>query len=188
MTTIVRVKGVKRYCVRGRWFTYHRKTGTRVRSEFGTGAFFAELAAIENKLKRDQALPGTLGLLFASYKASPTYADLAPATKAGYGRMMGVLQPLHEMPLVELTPQFIAQMRDRLAETRGRRLANYVMAVVSVACEHGKEHGIFPEIRWPGSSGSVAPATCPSQTGHGPGKSVRPCSSTCRHNCVCLWL
>lgn len=143
MTTIVRVKGVKRYCVRGRWFTYHRKTGTRVRSEFGTGAFFAELAAIENKLKRDQALPGTLGLLFASYKASPTYADLAPATKAGYGRMMGVLQPLHEMPFVELTPQFIAQMRDRLAETRGRRLANYVMAVVSVACEHGKEHGIL---------------------------------------------
>jgi integrase len=143
--TIVRLKGVKRYRVRGRWFAYHHKTGTRIKSEFGTGAFFAELAAIEKKLKRDQALPGTLGLLFTSYRTSPTYADLAPATKAGYGRMMNILQPLHEMPLVELTPQFIAQMRDRLADTRGRRIANYVMAVVSVACEHGKEHGILSE-------------------------------------------
>ena len=92
------------------------------------------------------------------------------------------------MPLVELTPQFIAQMRDRLAETRGRRLANYVMAVVSVACEHGKEHGILSGNPVAGVKRVVAPATCPSQTGHGPGKSVRPCSSTCRHNCVCLWL
>jgi integrase len=33
-------------------------------------------------------------------------------------------------------------MRDRIAAKHGRRQANYVMAVVSVACEHGKEHGI----------------------------------------------
>ena len=143
--TIVRVKGVKRYRVRDRWFTYHRKTGTRIKSEFGTGAFFAELAAIEGKVKRDQVLPGTLGLLLGSYRASPGYADLAPTTKAGYGRMMNILRPAHDMPLVELTPQFIAKMRDKLAATRGRRLANYVMAGVSVACEHGKEHGILSE-------------------------------------------
>jgi integrase len=143
--TIVRVKGIKRYRVRGRWYAYHRRTKTSIKSEFGTGAFFAELAAIEKKLKRDQALPGTVGGLLACYRASPTYADLAPATKVGYGRMMNILQSLHEMPLAELTPQFIAQMRDRLAETRGRRIANYVMAVVSVACEHGKEHGILSE-------------------------------------------
>jgi integrase len=88
------------------------------------------------------ALPGTLGLLFDSYRTSPTYADLAPSTRQGYVRIMNVLQPLHEMPLAELTPQFIARLRDRIAADRGRRQANYVMAVVSVACEHGKEHGI----------------------------------------------
>jgi integrase len=44
-----------------------------------------------------------------------------------------------------LTPQFIAGMRDRLATKHGRRQANYVMAVVSVACEHGKEHGIVAD-------------------------------------------
>ena len=65
--------------------------------------------------------------------------------------MMNLLQPLNDMPLVELTPQFIAGLRDRIAEQRGRRQANYVRAVVSVACEHGKEHGIIrrkPGERW----------------------------------------
>jgi len=49
------------------------------------------------------------------------------------------------MPLVELTPQFVAGLRDCIAEQRGRRQANYVMAVLSVACEHGKEHGAILE-------------------------------------------
>ena len=52
---------------------------------------------------------------------------------------------LDEMPLVELTPPFIAGLRDKIAERHGRRQANYVMAVISVACEHGKEHGIVRE-------------------------------------------
>lgn len=142
---ITRVRGIKSYRVRGRWFIYHRKTGIRIRSEFGTGEFFAELAAIERKLKSASPLPGSLDLLFTAYRSSPAYTDLAPATRAGYARMMDVLRPLKEMPLVELTPQFIAQLRDRLAQTRGRRIANYVMAVVSVACEHGREHGILSE-------------------------------------------
>jgi integrase len=59
--------------------------------------------------------------------------------------MMNLLKPLDEMPLVELSPQFIAGLRDKMAERHGRRQANYVMAVISVACEHGKEHGIIRE-------------------------------------------
>ena len=46
---------------------------------------------------------------------------------------------------VELTPQFIAGLRDRMADKHGRRIANYVMAVISVACEHGNEQGIIKE-------------------------------------------
>jgi integrase len=143
--TVVRVKGIKRYCVKGRWFAYHRKTGIRIKAEFGTGEFFAELAALERKLKTAEALPGTLGLLFSAYRASPMYTDLAPTTRHGYGRMMNLLQPINDMPLVELTPQFVAGLRDRIAAKHGRRQANYVMAVISVACEFGKEHGIVRE-------------------------------------------
>ena len=34
--TVVRVKGVKRYRAKGRWYAYHRKSGTRLQAEFGT--------------------------------------------------------------------------------------------------------------------------------------------------------
>ena len=100
--TVVRVKGVKRYCAKGRWYAYHRKTGIRLNSEFGSGEFFAELAALERKLKTQAALPETLGLLFTSYRASPAYFDLAPATRQGYARIMNLLRALNDMPLVEL--------------------------------------------------------------------------------------
>jgi integrase len=144
--TIVRIRGIKRYQAKGRWYAYHRQTGKRLKAEFGTGEFFAELAALERKAKATKALPGTLGLLLASYRGSRAFKeDLAVSTQQGYGRMMNLLKPLDQMPLVELTPQFIAGLRDRMADKHGRRIANYVMAVISVACEHGKEQGIIKE-------------------------------------------
>ena len=143
--TVVRVKGVKRYRSKGRWSCFHRATGTRLNAEFGTGEFFAELATLERKVKREKAAPGTLGMLLASYRFSPTFEDLAASTQRGYLGMMNILQPLHEMPLVELTSPFIASLRDKLAAKRGRRTANFVMAVVSVACEHGKEQGLIAQ-------------------------------------------
>src|SRR5206468_2757500 len=135
--TVMRLKGLKRYRNKGRWYTYHRKTGIRLVAEFGTVEFIAELAALERESKAIEAVPGTLGGLFASYRASPMFTDLAPASRRGYTRMMNLLKRLDEMPLVELTSQFIAGLRDRIAEQHGRRQANYVMAVISVACEHG---------------------------------------------------
>jgi len=143
--TVMRVKGLKRYRVKGRWYTYHRETGARLKGEFGTAQFIAELATLERKVKAAKALPGTLGGLFATYRISPAHLNLSPATRHGYARMMNLLKPLEQMPLVELNSQFIAGLRDKIAEKHGRRQANYVMAVISVACEHGKEHGIVRE-------------------------------------------
>ncbi len=143
--TIVRVKGVKRYRSKGRWYFYHRPTGTRLKAEFGTGEFFAELTALERRVKREKSLPGTLGMLLASYRASPAFVDLAASTRRGYLNMMEILRPLDEMPLAELTAPFIAGLRDKLATQRGRRTANFMMAVVSVACEHGKEQGLIAQ-------------------------------------------
>ena len=143
--TLVRVKGVKRYRSKGRWYYYHRATGTRLNAEFGTGEFFAELAVLERKIKREKAAPGTLGMLLASYRASPAFTDLAASTRRGYRDMMDIIQPIHEMPLSELTSPFIAGLRDKLAAQRGRRTANFVMAVVSVACGHGMEQGLIAQ-------------------------------------------
>ena len=86
--TRVRVRSIKRYRSKGRWYVYHRKTGTRIDAEFGTAAFFNELATLERRVKRDAALPGTLGGLLATYRASRAYLDLASSTRAGYLRMM----------------------------------------------------------------------------------------------------
>ena len=83
MMTVVRVKGIKQYCSKGRWYAYHRKTGTRLKAKFGTGEFFAELAALEGKVRRAKALPGTLGLLFAAYRGSLAFNDLAGSTRVG---------------------------------------------------------------------------------------------------------
>lgn len=143
--TVLRIKGLKRYRVKGKWYAYHRRSGTRLKSEFGTAEFIAELAVLERNERQIVSLPGTLGALFASYRASPAFLDLAAATRSGYSRMMNLLKPIDAMPLIELTAQFIARLRDQIAEKHGRRQANYVMAVISVACEHGKEHGAVRE-------------------------------------------
>jgi hypothetical protein len=59
--TRVRVKGIQRFkhSQSGIWYTYHRKTGMRVHAEFGTAEFFEELAAIERRLKKTAARPGS---------------------------------------------------------------------------------------------------------------------------------
>ena len=45
MGTVVRVKGIKRYRhpETGRWYCYHRKSGTPISAEFGSAEFFADL-------------------------------------------------------------------------------------------------------------------------------------------------
>ena len=35
---IYRVRGVKRFRRKGRWYAYHRKTGTPIEAEYGTEA------------------------------------------------------------------------------------------------------------------------------------------------------
>ena len=71
------VKGIKRYYVEraGRWYTYHRASGTRLKAEFGSPEFFAELAAIEAKHKGEKPKPrvGTLGAAIGAYQRSPAW-------------------------------------------------------------------------------------------------------------------
>jgi integrase len=59
--------------------------------------------------------------------------------------MMDLIRPLDEMPLVKLTAPFVASLRDKIAEQHGRRQANYVLSVISVTCEFGRERGFVKE-------------------------------------------
>lgn len=47
----VKIRGVKAYVSKGQAYAYHRATGTRLKSLYGSPAFFAELKAIEDKQK-----------------------------------------------------------------------------------------------------------------------------------------
>jgi hypothetical protein len=63
--TRVRVIEIQRFwhSKSGIWYTYHRKTGTRIHADFGTAEFFEELAAIERRTQAMEARPGSLGMV-----------------------------------------------------------------------------------------------------------------------------
>jgi hypothetical protein len=53
----IKIKGVKAYVSNGKPYACHRKTGTPLRSPFGTAEFLAELAAIEASMKARKVTP-----------------------------------------------------------------------------------------------------------------------------------
>ncbi len=145
--TVVRVKGIKRYRSpkNGLWYAYHRATKKRLIAEFGTPAFFAELAKYEeaNQLAAKQGLAGTLGGLILDYKSRLCFRDLAASTRKDYERIFTFLAPLHKIPLADFTPRQIADLRDEWAADTGRRAVNYILAVLSVLMSHALERDLI---------------------------------------------
>ena len=78
MGTLVRIKGIKRYThpKTGITYCYHRESGPPLKADFGSPAFFAELASLEGAGKAVKAIPGSLGLVIIEYKRSPDWAVL----------------------------------------------------------------------------------------------------------------
>lgn len=76
---IVHVHGVNKVRAKGRIYYYHRKTGVRLRSAYGTPAFFVELDRL-NSIREPSARgqPGTWGGLVMAYRASPEFMNTAP--------------------------------------------------------------------------------------------------------------
>jgi integrase len=137
----VRVRGLKKVRSKGRVYFYHRKTMTRLKAEFGTGEFFAELAKLEQKQKKAATLPGTLGVAIEKYRTSIFFQNLAPATRASYDRVFIALEKLSAMPLASATPEWAAQLRDEIARKRGRWLANYTLTVLGIVFDYARENG-----------------------------------------------
>jgi integrase len=140
--TVVRIRGLKKYRPRpgSPEYIYHRRSGTRILSAPGTPEFFAELAAIEaGQTTVAAARPGTLGGLLASYRLSRAFLDRRIETRAQYDRMLEKVRPLFDMPLVKIKRSFISKLKDKLVDKHGHRTSAYVLAVLSVAFEHGVE-------------------------------------------------
>jgi integrase len=140
--TIVRIRGIKRFRDRhGKWRCYHRKTGLPIKTEFGSGEFFEELARLDG-LARETAKPksGTLGMLVTEYRASSEFNGLAARTRADYQRMLDYFRPIADTPLIRFDRALVVRIRDK-AGARGRRFANYVKAVLSIVFSWGIERG-----------------------------------------------
>lgn len=137
---LMRVRGVNKVTAKGRVYYYHRKSGKRLREAPGTSKFLEEIEFLNGlaaKPKDDK--PGTLGALIASYRSSPEYQMKAPATKTGYESVFDWLSPIQSVPLIDITPAVVLEMRDKAYREHKRRFANYVVQVVRLLFNWGGE-------------------------------------------------
>jgi integrase len=147
--TIIRVKGFKIFKDRhGKQRCYHRKTGVAVdvaKYPFGSAEFLAECSRIAGLLAAAAPRPGTLGLLIQEYRKHPSFTELAPRTKVDYQRIFDYLKPIADTPLIKFNSALVVRIRDKAAESRGRRQGNYVQTMLSILFAWGKERGYVAE-------------------------------------------
>jgi integrase len=140
---LVRIKGVKAYVSNGKAYAYHRKTGKKLRSIYGSAEFLAELAEIERKYQQgrgrvEAAKPGTWAALVVGYKEH-RLPQLGKRTQTDYHKVLDWLSVLDGMPLSNWSRGFAIKLRDKAFKQRGRRFANYVISVVQAVFSWGLE-------------------------------------------------
>jgi Phage integrase family len=144
--TAIRVKGFQIFSDRhGKMRCYHRATRIPVdlaKAPIGSAEFFAECARIAGLTQiTGRPKPGTLGLIIAEYRASPSFLDLAPRTRADYQRCLDYLKPIAGTALILFDRALVVRIRDKAAAKHGRRFANYVKAVLSIVFAWAAERG-----------------------------------------------
>ncbi len=142
--TVIRVKGFQIFADRhGKIRCYHRATRIPVdltKAPIGSVEFVAECARIAELTKiSGPPKPGTLGLLIAEYRASPSFLDLAPRTQADYQRCLDYLKPIADTALTQFNRAVVVRIRDKAVTKHGRRFANYIKAVLSIVFAWGAE-------------------------------------------------
>lgn len=163
---IYRIRGVKKVRARGHIYFYHRRTGERIKAEYGTDAFVQDVMRLNGQPLRQQARDGTLAGLIAAYRASPEFLNLTERTRKDYQRVFDYLAPAGDLVLTKLTSAGVIAARDRAFAKHKRRFANYVVQIFSTLCRWGKPRGWIgsnpagdvPLIRRPRS---LAPANRP---------------------------
>lgn len=134
-TSVKRAKGrIYRY-------RYHRATGVRLTHPEGSAKDLAQIQRLDERVESKRSGTGTLGALMRHYRKSRAFAGLSQRTRRDYEGVMGWLAPIDDMATAEITPPFVAAMRDKAAESGGVRLANYVVTVMSILFVWGREFG-----------------------------------------------
>jgi integrase len=143
--TVIRVKGFKIFSDRhGKPRCYHRQTKVAVdlgKAPIGSPEFFAECARIAAVNTNIGPKPGTLGRLISEYRSHAAFLDLASQTRADYQKVFDYLKPIESEALIRFDKPLVVRIRDKAAESKGRRFANYVKAVLSIIFGFGSERG-----------------------------------------------
>lgn len=124
---IARLKNINRIVSKGKVYYYHRPTKKRIQAAYGTAAFIAEVTRLNAALEEAKPAPDTLGALMAAYRAAPEFTERAERTRADYQKVMDWLKAIDDTSLVDITPAFAIEVRDKAFRLKKRRFANYVV-------------------------------------------------------------
>jgi len=159
----VELKGLHAPVSRGRRYVYHRKTGHRFKSPWGSWALVEEVRAFKASQTAMTTRPGTLGALITAYaggggaQPSPEWLSLKPRTRRDYEtRAIAILELWNDVALERFNAPFIFKLRDKLAQTKGRRTVNYTLTFLSTLYGWAKPRGLVQ-----GESWSVPPLPAP---------------------------
>jgi len=104
------------------------------------GSFATRTNAISNEdFRREPGKAGTfpLGVLLKATRAKQPRED--------YNRVFDWLAAMADMPLNQITREFVCGLRDKAHTKKRRRFANCVLSVPSVVFSYGLEHGLAHE-------------------------------------------
>jgi len=133
---LIRLRGIKRVKAKGRWYYYHRATGKRIGSEYGTPDFIEEIKRLDGLAP---VKAKTLGALILAYKSSPKFARLADRTRAEYIEMLERVRPIESFPVAWITAEKLTELKDSLK--CGERARAYVIQVLSAVFRWGIPRG-----------------------------------------------
>jgi len=147
--TKVRLKGLKVYKRRGKWYVYLRSNGKALVQSFdgtredlnkhlATPAILKIYGEVEMQPRRKGF--GTLGGLFDFYKTKDKWKRLAPRTQADYQKVIDWLDEKDQLktPVITIKQKHIVMTRDRAAADRYPKFSNDTLAVLSAAFKVGK--------------------------------------------------
>lgn len=142
------LKPVRRRLATGetRVYWYHRATGKRLADDPATAAGMIEVAELDALAAKTEARTfrrsTSFGDLWDSYSSSPEWRRLKPRTRSDYQAVRDWLGPAAEKVLVGgIKPKDILRLRDKAEAGKGRRFANYVVQVMRLVLEWGRQRG-----------------------------------------------
>jgi len=130
-----------------RLYWYHRAAGKALKHDPETAEGLLEVAELDRRaavgMAMGAALAGSYATLWAKYRESAEWRRLRPRTRSDYQAVRDWLGEAAERGSASsLSAEAIKGLRDKAADERGRRFGNYVLQVIRLTLEWGKERGL----------------------------------------------